>query len=216
MTAWYRRIALLTAALVCAALSGCAANNVTNGSDENDPSPEKTEAPSTAPGGTGLPEPPGSTLSYGGETVEAGLGSYCWTSGSGAVCTDSFGTPVSRETLTVPAGSAMAFDYGGEGLDSLSVSAEQIGQGDRLERAGEGSFLLPDGRDGGYEKPIKLRTSRSGNRARVVADLPAGDYAVVAFARMPRGDAYYGFRVLVEPSGRLPETGGSELSYGPR
>ena len=32
------------------------------------------------------PEPPGSTLSYGGETVDGGLGSYCWTAGGGWGC----------------------------------------------------------------------------------------------------------------------------------
>lgn len=208
-------LTFLFAALVCASLSGCEAIVFAGGSETREP-PEKTEASSAAPGNMGLPEPPGSTLSYGGKTVEAGLGSYCWTSGSGGVCTDSIGIPVSKETLTVPVGSTMTFDYEGEELDSLSVSAEQIGQGDRVERAGGSSFLLPGGRDGGYEKPVKLRTSRSGNRARIVADLPAGDYAVVALAKMPQGDAYYGFRVVVEGPGGLPPTGGSQPSDGLR
>ncbi len=165
--------AFLFTVLVCASLTDCAAATAANGSNENEPR-ENAEAPSESSGSTDFPEPPGSTLSYGGQTVRAGLGSYCWRSGSGSVCTDSFGTPISGETLTLPAGSTMTFAYGGEKLDSLSVSAERIGPENHLERAGGGSFLVPDEWDSEYEKPTKLQASRSGNRADLIAELPAG------------------------------------------
>ena len=114
-----------------------------------------------------------------------------------SVCTDTFGLPVSEEALTVPAGSTLAYTYGGSKLASLSVSAHRIGRKDRLKRIAGGIFLMPDEESKGYER-TRLPTRRSGNRARVTAELPVGDYAVEAFARFREGDAFYGFRVVVE------------------
>ncbi len=58
-------------------------------------------------------------------------------------------------------------------------------------------FLVPDEGGEGYER-IRLQTRRSGTRARIAPELPAGVYAVAVFARFPEGDANYGFRVVVE------------------
>lgn len=44
----------------------------------------------------------------------------------------------------------------------------------------------------------KLGVERTGTRARIVADLPAGEYVLDAFARMPEGDASYGFPLVVK------------------
>ena len=125
--------------------------------------------------------------------MSAGLGSYCWIS----VCADTFAVPVSEEVLRVPAGSTLTFAYGGKKLNSLSVSAHPIGKKDRLKRMGGGNFLMPDEEGEEYER-IGLEARRSGNQARITAELPAGEYAVEAFARFPEGDALYGFRVVVE------------------
>lgn len=61
-----------------------------------------------------------------------------------------------------------------------------------------GNFLVPKKEGEAYEERVRLQTRRSGNRARINADLPAGQYAVEAFARFPEGDAFYGFHVVVE------------------
>ena len=187
-------LAFFAAVLVSVVLAGCGTATISGDSGGRGPS-EKTED-STGPRGEAagdqLPEPPGSTLSYGGEIVRAGLGSYCWIS----VCTDSFGLPVSDKTLTVSAGSTLTFAYGGKKLDSLSVSAHRIRRKDRLEKIAGGNFLIPE-QSKGYER-IRLQTRRSGNRARITAELPVGKYAVVALARFPEGDAFYGFCVVVE------------------
>ena len=188
-------ITFLSVALVGVVLAGCGTATVSGDSDGRGPS-EKTgdsAGPSDEADGHELPEPPGSTLSYGGETVSAGLGSYCWIS----VCADTFAVPVSEEVLRVPAGSTLTFAYGGKKLNSLSVSAHPIGKKDRLKRMGGGNFLMPDEEGEEYER-IGLEAHRSGNRARITAELPAGEYAVEAFARFPEGDALYGFRVVVE------------------
>jgi hypothetical protein len=152
---------------------------------------------SEASDGSGGSRPPQSTLSYGGETVSGALGTYCWSSDSGAICADAVGIPVNEEALTVPAGSTLTFTYGGKKLDSLSVSADRIGQGNHLERMGNVSVLVPDEGSKGYQE-IRLQSSRSGNRARVAAELPAGKYIVAVFVKVPQGDALYGFRVVVE------------------
>ena len=74
-----------------------------------------------------ISKPPQSTLSFGGRTVIGEIGSYCWSSpGSPATCADAAGIPVAREqqTLTVPTGSVLMFDYGGEGRpDSVQARA---------------------------------------------------------------------------------------------
>ena len=75
-----------------------------------------------------FPEPPGSTLSYGGETVEGGLGSYCWVMGGGGGCADAFAIILGDETLGAPAGATLSFAYRGKALDSLSVTAFRAGR----------------------------------------------------------------------------------------
>jgi hypothetical protein len=129
--------------------------------------------------------------------VTGALGMYCWSSESGDICADAVGVPVNEETLTVPAGSTLTFAYGGKKLDSLSVSADRIGRGNHLEKMGKVSVLVPNERSKGY-RTIRLQTHRFGNRAHVAPELPAGEYVIAAFARMPQGDALYGFRVVVE------------------
>ncbi len=91
----------------------------------------------------------------------------------------------------------MTFAYGGKKLDSLSVSADRIGQGNHLEKMGDVSILVPN--EGSKEdRTIRLQIHRFGDQAHVTAELPAGKYVVAAFVRVPQGDAVYGFRVVVE------------------
>jgi len=136
--------------------------------------------------------------------VTGALGTYCWTptpSGDDTLfsggCVDAAGVPVNEETLTVPAGSTLTFAYGGKKLDSLSVSADRIGQGNHLEKMGDVSILVPN--EGSKENTtIRHQTHRLGDQAHVAAELPVGKYVVAAFVRVPQGDAVYGFRVVVE------------------
>ena len=170
-----------------ALISGCGAARTSGGSDaaatDDRQSPETnakriSQSPATmmAP-----PEPPGSTLSYGGETVEAGVGTYCWFADGSGACVDTSGTNAGRDKLVVPSGASMSFVYEGKKLDSLAVS-EQGG------------------------KDLKAR--RSGTRARIVADLPAGEHVLDVFATMPEGDVSYGFGLVVKSretaSGKAP------------
>ena len=142
------------------------------------------------------PEPPDSTLGFGGRVVTGDLGSYCWSSGSGGSCVDAVFplVPDKDKTLAVEAGSGMVFDYGGEAPpDSVRAGAEPLGPG------GEPADSL--------SSPVKV--DGSGDRVTMPAELPAGDYVVDVSVTVPEGDASYYFRVVVErDEGALPETGG--------
>ena len=193
-----------TRTLLCVAItvlvSGCGAATGPDGTGGVEPTEARRDDPKPPttmiyPTTMMFPEPPGSTLSYGGETVEGGLGSYCWLMGGSGGCADAFAVVLGEEALDAPAGATLSFAYRGKALDSLSVTAYRA---DREARGGprEDDMFLPPYRSGGA-KDLPVR--RSGTRARIVADLPAGQYVLDAFARMPRGDASYGFRLILEP-----------------
>lgn len=184
-------------------VSGCAAATGPNDTGETSETRGEDPAPPTTMILTSS-EPPGSTLSYNGDSVDGGLGTYCWFGGGGGACVDAIGISLKEGALKAPTGATLSFAYEGKALDSLSVAAY------RADREGEGGgrddvFVPPHRGDGGAKD---LRVRRSGTRARVVADLPAGEYVLGVFARMPQGDASYGFRLVVEPrdaAGRAPE-----------
>ncbi len=189
-------LSVSTAVLV----SGCAAAtgpDDTGGGETSKARGEDPKPPTTmmSPTTVMFSEPPGSTLSYGGETVEGGLGSYCWLMGGSGGCADAFAIILGEEALEAPAGATLSFAYRGRALDSLSVAAykagREVGGGGR-----EDDMFLPPSR-GEEAKDLKIR--RFGTRVRIVADLPAGEYVLEAFARMPQGDASYGFRLILKP-----------------
>lgn len=173
--------------LGCAAATG---PDDTGGGETSEPRREDSALQTTMM----FPEPPGSTLSYGGETVEGGLGSYCWLMGGSGGCADAFATILGEETLEAPAGATLSFAYRGKALDSLSVAAYRAGREGGGGDPEDNQFLPPS--RGGKAKDLPVR--RSGTRARIVADLPPGEYVLDVFARMPEGDASYGFRLNLE------------------
>lgn len=166
---------------ICANAFGCAGVKTSAGSDaagsDDRQRPETRAEESYVPSSMMMtsPEPPGSTLSYGKDAVEAGIGTYCWSTARGGACVDVSGTNAGEDELVVPAGAVMSFVYKGKKLDSLGISA----------------------RNGLGAKDLKVR--RSGTRARIVADLPPGEYLLDVFATMPEGDVSYGFGLVVKP-----------------
>jgi hypothetical protein len=186
---------IFASVLIGATVPGCGTVPDTGGAgDSRSPETTSDSPPSDDENGA---RPPESTLSYGRETVVGALGTYCWTSASVGRCVDSVGVAVRDEALTVPAGSTLTFVYGGDRLDSLGVTAYRVGRGNHLEKIGGGGVLVLDSRGSGRGM-IQLTTSRSGNGARITAELPAGEYVLDAFVTVPQGDASYGFRVSVE------------------
>ena len=195
-----RRICLLAyfVALACAVLAGCAAG-VGSSDKPGDVSSGQT---SGGVGASGSPDgddfgPPESKLTLGGESLTGELGGYCWKGPwKGeffAKCIESPGHPVTEEALIVPKNATLTFVYRGRRLEALSAMARRIGPEARFEEVAGTRILVPTAAKG-----TRLTLRRSGNRACVAANLPAGRYAMDFFARMPRGSAFYGFLIAIE------------------
>ena len=150
-----------------------------------------------------ISKPPQSTLSFGGRTVIGEIGSYCWSSpGSPATCADAAGIPVAREqqTLTVPTGSVLMFDYGGEGrLDSVEARAYPLEQEKQWLPGPEGTRLMrpEEGRSVLVTEDLRVRREVGGRMA-IPAELSSGECVVEVLVGVPQGDASYYFRVNVE------------------
>ncbi len=188
---------------ICVVAFGCAGTRTpggANGPDKDDRKNSETgvENSSQAPTATTGLEPPGGTLSYGGETVEAGLGGYCWSTDQASSCVDAIGISLGDGKLTVPQGVPLFFAYRGDKLDSLDVTAYEVEPGGGDNNRIEDGILVPPYMGVGKEEQPKVR--RSGNRARITARLPAGEYVLDVRAGMPEGDASYGFRLVVKAS----------------
>jgi hypothetical protein len=154
-------------------------------------------------------KPPESTLSFGDRTETGELGGYCWSwisgEGEGMVrCVELVArVPPKEKTLSVPAGSVLSFDYGGE-AQPTSVEATA------LPLRGKTRSKARDVRRLRWSKAQELRAERRGDRAEIPAELPAGEYVLQIFVRVPEGDASYYFRVRMEPeTGESADTGSS-------
>lgn len=133
-----------------------------------------------------LPEPPDSTLSYGGREVKGMLGSYCWSSRGSFGCVDSSGPPVGgkQETLTVPPDSEMVFSYGGQSPPrTVEAGAYSL---NKLKKAG---VVRPD---------RSLKAQGSGVQRTIPAELPPGEYVLEVFVKVQQHDASYYFRIMVD------------------
>jgi hypothetical protein len=134
----------------------------------------------------GIPEPPDSTLSYGGREVRGTLGSYCWSSSGSFECADSFGPPLGakQETLAVPPDSEMVFRYGGQNPPkTVEAGAYSL---DKLKKAG---VVRPE---------RSLKAHGMGVQRTIPAELPPGEYVLEVFVKVRQGDASYYFRTMVE------------------
>jgi hypothetical protein len=145
------------------------------------PGPEPIEPASSFADG-----PPRSTLSFNGETQTGGIGSFCWKRG----CADMAGIPVPNDSLTVPAGRQLAFEFSGsEPLTEVHAAARPLrgrlidGAGMRLLQSAEGETVLP--------------ATPSGNQTGITAELEPGEYSVTVSIRIAGGDALYGFHVVI-------------------
>ncbi len=169
-------------------LAGCAAGQGGAGSTttQEETTANGTEETTTLTGEGGLPRPPDSTLSYGGEEVKGLLGTYCW----GNTCADAGGIPVpsKQKTLTVPSGSEMVFHFGGQSsaYKVEGATAYPINTINKWGQAGPRSSRHP------------LEAHGSGIERVIPADLPSGEYALEVFVREQRNDASYYFRIMVE------------------
>jgi hypothetical protein len=190
------KVLLMTLVLVLL-LAGCAAgqgdagrspseDSVTDGKEETTVYEEET---TVLAGPGGIPRPPESTLSYGGQEVKASLGSYCWWGDLSGGCADMFDIPIPPEqrSLAVPSGSEMVFHYGGQ-------SSPKMGEVKAYPRN-----KLHKKRQDLHPPHRSLQARGSGVEWTIPAKLPPGDYVVDVYVEEPPDNqvGYY-FRVMVE------------------
>jgi hypothetical protein len=167
--------------------AGCAAGQ----GDAGRPPAEETtangtEETTTLTGEGGLPRPPDSTLSYGGQEVKGTLGSYCWSSDNSFGCADAVWPliPSEQKTLTVPSGSEVVFHYGGRSPPKTVKAGAYP-----LKKLKKTAMYRPD------HAP---KTHGSGAQRTIPAELPPGEYVLQLTVKEQQDDASYYFRVMVE------------------
>jgi hypothetical protein len=165
---------LLYLVAVAIFIAGC-------GSDASPDTPAATEE--VPAGGPAIPldEPPGTTASAGGRSVEMGIGTYCWT----RMCVDKIG-PVTKATLSLARGDrvTVAVPSGTPNLREVSVTAFPAGASSDL---GNGETAWQPRFEAGSE----LTPSVSGNSVRFTANLSPGKYVLVAGMFFEAGDVQY-------------------------
>jgi hypothetical protein len=153
--------------------------------------PTATAEPPTAVPPTATPEvivvqpadaePPSTTASAGGTTVDMGIGSYCWSN----ACVDKIG-PVTRGTLTIMSGDqvSVAFPDGAPALNSVSVSAYMAGQSTDLG-GGQTAWAPP------LEESETLAYASEGSDLKIDASLDPGTYVLMVGMFFESGDVQY-------------------------
>ena len=170
-----------TTAPKASATSAPASNTVTPGTGAGGPG-----TPPAPPGFPTADEPPVTTATVNGQSVETGVGTYCWT----RMCVDKIGVPT-RGTLTVSAG------------DTVSVTIPN--DAPPLREAGANVFealdpmLLDDGSEiwpypGALGEDVAYTVG--GGSVDVTVDLMPGRHVLAVSMYFEAGDVVYG--VLLE------------------
>jgi hypothetical protein len=148
------------------------------------PGPEPLEPASSLAGG-----PPHSTLSFNEKTQTGGIGSFCWKRG----CADMAGIPVPNNSLAVPAGASLDFEFSGsEPITDINAAARPL-RGRLIE--GAGMKLLQNSNQA--IEALALPTRSAGNQAEIRADLEPGEYSMTVSIQASDRGALYGFHVVI-------------------
>jgi hypothetical protein len=157
-----------------------------------EPGESEEETPVSSTGGPpAFPtesEPPGTTATANGETVDAGIGTFCWT----LLCVDKIGVPT-KGTLSVSAGDtvSVAIPQDGPALNGASAAVFAAVDPQPLD---DGSEIWPyPGAPG--EEVVSEATSGA---VEVVVDLEPGQYVLSVFMTFEGGDVVYGVLLDVE------------------
>ena len=146
------------------------------------------ETPQVGAPGPAFEEPPGTTASSGGTSVEMGVGTYCWTT----MCVDKIG-PITRGTLTVASGDevVIAVPDGAPPLNEVSVQAFPAANPEEFDN-GETAWQPDFNFDG------TLTSKRDRDEVRVEATLEPGTWVLVVGMFFESGDVQYGVVLEVE------------------
>jgi hypothetical protein len=138
------------------------------------------------PGFPASDEPPATTASANGQTVETGLGTYCWT----LMCVDKIGVPT-KGTLTVSSGDTVSIAVPAAAPPLREAAANTFAAVD-AQKLDDGSEIWPYPGTTGDTQEYAI----SGNEIDVMLDLPPGRYVLAVSMYFEAGDAVYG--VLLE------------------
>lgn len=144
---------------------------------------------SSGPAPPGFPasdEPPSTTATANGQTVETGLGTYCWT----LMCVDKIGVPT-KGTLTVSSGDTVSFAVPA-GAPPLRDAAANTFEARDAQQLDDGSEIWPYPGNPGESQEYAV----AGDEVEVMVDLAPGTYVLVVSMYFEAGDAVYG--VLLE------------------
>jgi hypothetical protein len=145
----------------------------------------------TGPNPPGFPasdEPPSTTASANGQTVETGLGTYCWT----LMCVDKIGVPT-KGALTVSSGDTVSFAIP-QGAPPLREAAANTFPAANAQKLDDGSEIWPYPGTTGEPQEYAI----SGNEIDVMLDLPPGRYVLAVSMYFESGDAVYGVLLDVQ------------------
>ena len=131
-------------------------------------------------------EPPAASASANSESVETGIGTYCWT----RLCVDKIGVPT-KGTLIVSPGDTVSVAIP-EGVPALREAGANVFEAVGALPLDDGSEIWPYPGATGAEVDYEV-TNESVD---VVIDLPPGRYVLSVFMSFESGDVVYG--VLVE------------------
>jgi hypothetical protein len=180
------RIAFLTLlSFLIAATLACSSE----GDAAEPPKDESRATPSIA-----IDKPPAATATLGSQTLQMGVGTYCWSSGSApGMCVDMAGPVTGPQELVVTAGTEVTVvtQFPAADIESADVAA-LVPQGQPTRGSNcEMNWSFPP-RD-----RIPLTSNVDASDVRFNATLAPGRYIVTAFLKAPQGDVSYGIVIDV-------------------
>jgi hypothetical protein len=169
--------------LACAVILSACSDDKGTPAATSTPEPIATQTGASPPF-AGIPgdDPPSTTATAGGKTVEMGVGTHCWTNR----CVDMIG-PVTKGTLQVARGETVvvALPQGTPALTEVHASAFEATT-PAITNPGEEVWSHPP--TGGTE----LGTARDSTSIEVEVNLAPGKYVLTVGMYFERGDISYG------------------------
>ncbi len=176
---------------VTTAVAGEAPNTPSDGPAGGSSGPSGGVGNETPLPGPGLPNfevPPGTTASANGETVEMGIGTYCWT----RMCVDKLGVPT-RGVLTVKRGDVVSAAVP-EAIPARTNTGILLFEATQPLELSDGSRVWAN--PGNEELTVPFQATGEG--VDVTMDVAPGQYVLVVALNFEGGDVTYGVLLDVQ------------------
>jgi hypothetical protein len=159
-------------------VGGQATATTTPGSDDATNEPVRPGEPSAL----GMDGPPSTTASAKGQSVETGIGTFCWT----LLCVDKIGVPT-RGVLVVSNGDVVTIRVP-DGVPPLREVGVAVFDAVNAQILDDGSEIWPYPGSPGEPVPFEMGP----NGVEVPVELPPGTYVLAVNMYFERGDVVYG------------------------